>query len=670
MNFAVLPDPIVVGRDQSPADFFAHLRQLPAGWQGRIAFDTETTGIDITKDVPLFASVSDGVDRWLLKLEHLISPEFEQLVKDPNRVWVMANSKFDMHMCANAGLPEFAGDIVDVIVQCALRDENRKGGAGLGLKEQARDYLNIKMRPFKDVFDIKVKASDEGRALLEADIDLVAAYASLDAYATWLLSEDHDGELSDCPAPEGNLGGYITLNNYFWDLEVPFTKTLWRMERRGVIIDIDYLQELRQPMLERKRDLLGDIMRMAQRPINPNSTQQLRSVFFDSVADGGLGLTPKKFTNTGAPSTDVSVLQSLAKTVPLAEALLEYRKLVKILGTYVDGLTEAICPSTRRIHTSFRQAGTVTGRLSSARPNLQNIPARGDIGALIREAFTAEGDNALIVADYSQMEMCVMAHVSNDDAMITAISDGLDLHSFTASRMLGVEYDDVVRAKKLSDFENPDEQYDYAEKAYGMGMLDTDALMLRAKELLSARNAAKAIGFGLMYGRGPGALADELGVTRKEARELIDQWFQTFPSVRSYIDDIQRQARESDDHAVYTVFGRPRRLTSITSTQHGVRAKAERDAINSPIQGSASCIIKKAMILIDKDTELGGDCLEGGSLGCKLLLQVHDEIMLECPQGVTEWVSEKMKEIMVTAANLRVPLKATGGVALNWAAAK
>lgn len=669
-NFNVLPPALIVGRDASEDEFFTHLDRLTPGWEGRIAFDTETTGIDVARDVPLFASVSDGINRWLLTLNQLLDPRFVELIEDPSRMWVMANAKFDMHMVHNVGLPEFAGDVVDIIVQCALRDENRKGGAGLGLKEQARDYLGIQMRSFKDTFNIRVKASEEGKALLEADIDVVAGYASLDAYATWLLSEDHEHALRAFAVPD-NLRGYANVAEYFWDLEVPFTKTLWRMERRGVCIDVEHLESLKGPMEDRKDELLREIMHLAQRPINPNSTAQLKEVLFDSRDHGGLGLRPKKYTNSGAPSTDEETLKAFASTVPLCAAILEYRKLTKILSTYVGGLQKAVVRGTNKIHTRFNQAGTYTGRLSSSAPNLQNIPVRGDVGRQLRRAFIAR-DRYLIVADYSQMEMCVMAHVSGDRAMIDAISNGLDLHSFTASKMLGVEYDDVVRAKTLKEIEDSVEQYDYALKEYGMGMLDTDGLMVRAKELLSARTAAKAIGFGLMYGRGPGALAEELGVTRNEAKALIEQWFDTFPSVRQYIDWVQNEARTREDHAVFTCFGRPRRLTSITSTHHGVRAKAERDAINAPIQGSASCITKRAMLLIDQDPELGGNCLEGGSLGTGLLLQVHDEIMLEVPDNeeVKQWANEKMQRLMVDAAQLRVPLKATGGVASSWADAK
>lgn len=671
-TFNVLPPALVVGRDVSEDDFFQHLHDLPRGWDGRIAFDTETTGIDTARDVPLFASASDGVSRWLLTLEQLVDARFEQLVEDGERMWVMANAKFDMHMCSNVGLPEFAGTIIDVIVQCALRDENRKGGAGLGLKEQARDYLNIQMRSFKDTFDIRVKASDEGRALLDADIDLVAGYASLDAYATWLLSEEHERVLRLTKVPD-NLMHYTNLAQYFWDLEAPFTKTLWRMERRGVKIDTAYLANLRTPMEQKKEDLLADIMRMAQRPINPNSTAQLRSILFDPRHGGGLGLRPKSYTSSGAPSTDEATLKAFAPTVPFCEALLEYRKLTKILSTYIEGLQSAVVRSSGRIHTRLNQAGTVTGRLSSSNPNLQNIPAQGDVGHAIRKAFVADDGKQLIVADYSQMEMCVMAHVSGDRAMIDAISNGLDLHSFTASKMLGVEYEHVLIAKWMKDL--PEEYCEIEQGLEAWHEYDVEQLMdisRRSKDLVNARKAAKAIGFGLMYGRGPGALAEELGVSRNEAKELIAQWFDTFPAVRDYIDWVQNEARTREDHAVFTCFGRPRRLTTITSSNHGVRAKAERDAINAPIQGSASCITKRAMLLIDQDPELGGDCLEGGSLGTGLLLQVHDEIMLEAPNNEEniEWINQRMQQIMVEAANLRVPLKATGGVASSWADAK
>jgi DNA polymerase-1 len=676
-RFNILPPALVVGRDQDTTSFFAHLSSLAPGWAGRIAFDTETTGLDVTRDVPVFGSVSDGVNRWLLTVEQMMDDRFSALMSDPTRCWVMANAKFDMHMLANIGVPELRGDVVDVVVMCALVDENRRMGAGMGLKEQARDFLGIKMRSFAETFDIKVKESDTGRMLLTVPIDKVAAYATLDAYATWHLSEVHNATLDEISLPK-NLRGYHSLSDYYFDLEMPFTKTLWRMERRGFHVDGAYLGGLAGPMEARKQDLALEINRLAKRPINPASPAQLKDVLYGEKSAGGLGLRPTKYTDAGQPSTDEEVLSSLAKKVPLASKILEWRGLAKILGTYVGGLQEALTPSSR-IHCRLNQTGTVTGRLSSSQPNLQNIPAQGDVGHAIRTAFTADAGCSLIVCDYSQMEMCIMAHMSADETMIQAIADGLDLHSFTASRMLGVTYDDVITAKILDDAHG-----DLAEAAQKLVKKtsvrpeDVAATIARvqpiAGELIAARRAAKAIGFGLMYGKGPGALAEDLGITRDEAKERISDWFATFPRVREYIDALQSNLASDPLHAVYTVFGRPRRLHGITSSDRGVQAKAMRDAVNAPIQGSASCITKLAMLLIDRDPELGGDCLAGGSAGCGMILQVHDEIILNVVADKTDeeiqCLVNKVRALMQQAAPLRVPLGATGGAAQTWAEAK
>jgi DNA polymerase I len=686
MNFNILPPALVVGRDVTADDFFDHLHRLQLGddpWASRLGFDTETTGINVVYDVPVFASISDGESRWLMSLEHLTDPRFEALIVDRDVHWTMANAKFDMHMCANVGLPEFRGPIFDIIVACALRDENRKGGAGLGLKEQSRDYLGITMRSFRDTFSLRVKKGDEGRALLDADIDLVAGYASLDAYATWLLSADHCVALGGASIPP-NLMGFAHLLDYMWALEVPFTKTLWRMERRGVCVDADYLNALRAPMNEKRDAALGEVLRIAGRPINPASPKQLGEILYSPKSEGGLGIKPRKWTASGQPSTDEGTLIKLQSTVPIAKCILEWRKLAKLISTYIDGMLGQVTPA-GRVHATFNQAGTVTGRLSVKKPSLQNIQAQGENGKAIRSAFVAPSGCSLVVADYAQMEMCVMAHVADSSSMINSISSGQDLHSFTASSMLNVEYDHVLLAKRLSDLEIGEEETD--EEFQGRRLatveefqvynLDAVNLLNRlddgyAGELLAARRAAKAIGFGLMYGMGPGALSDELGVSRKEAKDLTAAWFDTFPAVKDYIERIQREAETSEDHAVYTVFGRPRRLTGITSSNNGVRSQAKRYAINAPIQGSAACLMKYAMILIDLDPELGGDCLEGGSLGTQLLLQVHDEIMMSVPNSSDErYVNERMQRFMVTVAPaLRVPLKATGGAAPNWGAAK
>jgi len=677
-QFNLLPPALVVGRDCTEDGFYAALSSLPAGWDGRIAFDTETTGLDVTRDVPVFGSVSDGRSRWLLTVQQMMDERFNALLADASRCWVLANAKFDMHMLSNIGCAELRGDVVDIVVMCALVDENRRMTGGMGLKEQARDFLGIKMRSFAETFDMaRVKEGDTGRMLLTVDIDRVAAYATLDAYATWHLSEVHNATLSETPLPR-NLMSFGSLADYFFELEMPFTKTLWRMERRGFHVDGEYLAGLAGPMEGRKQELAREINKLAKRPINPASPTQLKDVLFGEKSEGGLGLRPTKYTDAGQPSTDEDVLSALSKRVPLAEKILEWRGLAKILGTYVGGLRESLTPDSR-IHCRLNQTGTVTGRLSSSQPNLQNIPAQGDVGHAIRTAFTADPGCALIVCDYSQMEMCIMAHMSADETMIRAITDGLDLHSFTASRMLGVEYDDVIVAKILDDAHGDLDSA--AAKIAKKTSITADAVPAaitrvtpRVSELLSARRAAKAIGFGLMYGKGPGALGDELGITRDEAKARISDWFATFPRVREYIDALHRDLIAHPEHAVYTVFGRPRRLHGITSSDRGAYAKATRDAVNAPIQGSASCITKLAMLYIDRDPELGGDCLAGGSAGCGMILQVHDEIILNVHADKTQeemtCLVDKVRALMQRAAPLRVPLGATGGVAATWADAK
>lgn len=674
-NFSILPSPLIVGEDVSQDDFFNHMLSLPPSFEGRIALDTETTGLSITRDLPVFASMSDGKDRWLLHVDDLFHPAMSELLSDPDRVWVFANAKYDMHMLSNLGLPEITGEVMDVVVMCLLRDENRKGGAGLGLKEQSNDYLGIKMKSFKDVFKINTK--EIGTALLDAPLDKVAGYATLDAYCTWLLSEEHMIELQMYEMLS-NPQGYKTLWDYYEDLEMPFTKTLWRMERRGMRVDCDHLRKLAKPMGERVEKLLQEIYKEAKRPLNPNSPKQLQEVLFGPKNKGGLALKPLKETKTG-PSTDKMTLERYAPKVPLCAKVLEYRALTKLLGTYINKMPREVSRQSR-IHTNLKQHGTVTGRLASSDPNLQNIPSKGKIGTEIRKSFVAGPGYTLVVADYSQMEMCIMAHMSGDENMIGAISDGLDLHSFTASNMLGVEYDHVITAKVLSDLEEGEDPISKVSKKLGIKSKDAEILVDDVgspdyqADLLSARSAAKAIGFGLMYGRGPTALGQEIGVNYREAKQKINDWFDTFPAVRSYITNLTDFVRTDERHTAYTILGRPRRLHNITSSNSGVRAKAERDLVNSPIQGSASCITKLAMVLLDKDPLIGGDCLEGGSEGVRMLMQVHDELIFEVRDNLgeekTQWIVNRIKEIMCNAVILDVPLTTSGGTALSWGEAK
>jgi DNA polymerase-1 len=597
------------------------------------------------------------------------------MISDPERVWVFSNAKYDMHMMANIGSPEFKGGIVDIIVQCMLRDENRKDRKALGLKAQSLDFLGIKYRSFAETFGVKVGEKDEGRALLSAPIDLVAGYASLDAYATWLLSEIHETWLSQAPAGP-NIMGFKTLSDYFWVVEAPFTKTLWRMERRGMLVDTQYLQSLEPPLEKTIEGLKKDIMVRAGFDLNPNSHKQMTQFLYGSRADGGLGLKAVAYTKSGNKSARNEDIIGFSKEEPIIEKIVRYRTLTKHLSTYVKGIQRMTTPL-GRVHCTIKQCGTNTGRLSVEKPGLQQLPIKTERGKEIRHAFIAGVSMKLGVWDYSQMEMCIMAHISQDPEMINAIRDGQDLHALTVSKMLGAAYEDVVVAKCIDGSDRAKAPSIVSQKFkcdMNTAHRVCDAISdVRVGELIEARTSAKAIGFGLMYGKGPGSLGRELGISTREAKTLIKSWFSAFPHVKRYMDWIKKETTADKDHTVYTVFGRPRRLTSIISTNRTTRAKALRDVINSPIQGSASCVIKYVMVLIDRDPELGGDCLAGGSLGTQLLLQIHDELIMSVQDNNKEtmtWVNERMKQMMTSSVQLSVPLKAEGGLASSWAEAK
>ena len=682
MQFNLLPEAEIVGQHLSQDEFFDWMFSHPSGWEGLVAIDTETTGIDSIRDMPVFGSASDGKRRFLFDVQTMLDSRWDDLFLDDSREWAFANAKFDMHMLYNVGMHEIRGVVHDVIVMCALLDENRKEKNALNLKSQSLDYLGIPMTPFKEFFGINAKEEETGKKLLSCPIDKVAAYATLDAYATHALAYQHRPNLEEYSIK--SIVGYKNLWDYYIDLEVPITKALWRMERRGFCLDLDVLQSVEEPIVERRRDALEELIRLAKFPINPRSTAQISKVLFGDKKDGGLQLKPIKFSDKPPykPSTDDYVLTHFAKKgVNFCKVLQKYRATDKLDSTYIKALNKKRVPRSGRVHCSFNQTGTVTGRFSCSKPNLQNIPSRDPLARRIRNAFVADSHCKLIVADYSQMEMCVMAHYSQDEYMLEAINSGLDLHAYTASRMLNFPYEHIIAAKILNDLDW-DIRSSVEATASKLKIKHKDAQILvdeispeYAGDLLISRSNAKAIGFGMIYGMGPGKLSDDLNISMKEAKDLIKAWFEAFPKVRVYMDDMKRAAEYREDHTVFTLFGRPRRLHSILSDNKGKAAKAGRDAINAPIQGSASCIVKLAMKLIDQDPVLGGDCLEGGSAGCGMLLQIHDELVLELDtthktEQEVQCIVDRMKKIMRECVELAVPLKTSGGIALSWGEAK
>lgn len=669
-----LPHAEYLSTPEQARSLAAYIRRLPATFENRIALDTETTGLHIMRDIPVYFSVSDGKSRWCLPSEFLLDGIFDDLLADPSRWWVFANAKFDMHMFYNYG-QLIRGKCLDIIVMCWLWDENRKAIGALGLKEQTRDYMQFNMVSFEETFS--VKGRDVATALLSAPEHLVSHYASGDAYWTWQLSEFHFQNLSKL-----SFFKSYTAWEYYLDVELPFTTTLWRMERRGFYLDIPYLEAMRPKLEQQIDEAQREINRWAGRPINVSSPKQLQQLLYTD-----LKLKPIKWTKGGTtgnqqPSTDEETLNMYAaKGIPQVTSILRFREAQKLLSTYVNGLLSAAVDS--RVHCTNMQTGTDTGRLAVRDPNLQNIPAKSEDGKLIRGAFRATPGNKLLVKDYSQVEMRLMAHFANDQRMIRAINTGQDLHCYTVSEMMGKPYAHAVAAKIVDgnheiELENAARKLMKSDDSISSDEAISCIKMMvdnpdYCKELLDLRRAAKAVGFGLIYGIGPGKLSNELGVTVADAKDKMDKYFKVFSNVKKFIDGQKLKAKTREDHAVQTILGRFRRLDQINSSNRAWASAEERRSVNAPIQGSAADVCKLAMVNIDQHPELGGDSLDGGAYGFKQLLQVHDELIQEGPDNpdILRYVNDLTTKLMEDpGVSLSVSLAVEGGVADTWLEAK
>jgi DNA polymerase-1 len=397
------------------------------------------------------------------------------------------------------------------------------------------------------------------------------------------------------------------------DLEFPLVAVLARMERAGIGIDVEYLQAMSKNLEQILRSLVKEIHALAGHEFNINSTQQLGEVLFVE-----LKLPTFKKTKTGF-STDVGVLESLHHAHPIIEKLLEYRQLAKLKSTYVDALPALINPRTGRLHTSFNQTVASTGRLSSSDPNLQNIPIRTELGRSIRKAFIPANRNDLILsADYSQIELRVMAHISGDEGLTEAFLNKEDIHTTTAAKVFGVEATEITK---------------------------------------DMRRKAKEVNFGIMYGIGPFGLANRLEIPQGEAKEIIARYFERFPKVKQYINDTISTARSKG--YVETLMGRRRYLPDLNSGNHNIRQNAERQAINMPIQGTAADMLKLAMIDID-------EAFAKQKLQSQMLLQVHDELVFEVRKKEEKEVRTIVEKLMRNAMKLNVPIVVEIGVGKNW----
>jgi len=523
------------------------------------------------------------------------------LMRDPGVLKVGHNIKYDLHVLRRVGLE--VTPIDDTIVLSYVLDGTRLGQGSHGLDDLALRHFEHRMIPFKEV-------CGTGKKQITFDLvplDEALAYAAEDADYTLRLHRLLKPRLIE----ERMVAVYETLDR-------PLVPLLTAMEAEGIKVDPQALRDLSHTFAQRIGDLEAEVHRLAGHAFNIGSPKQLGEVLFDEM-----GLTAgRKSAKTGAKSTGADVLEDLAaQGHELPARVLDWRQFSKLKSTYTDALVEDINPDTRRVHTTFGLTGTSTGRLSSNDPNLQNIPIRTEEGRRIREAFVADSGNLLISADYSQIELRLVAHVADIKALKDAFHHGADIHAITASRMFG-------------------------QPVEGM-----DPML---------RRRAKAINFGIIYGISAFGLARQLSIPRGDAQAFIDAYFKEFPEILTYMERTKEEARQHG--FVRTLFGRKCWTPGITDKNPNMKGLAERAAINAPIQGGAADIIKRAMIRLPT-------ALTDAGLSARMLLQVHDELILEAPEPEAERTAEVCRKVMAEAASLSVPLLVETGVARSWAEA-
>jgi len=528
-----------------------------------------------------------------LPLRHVLD-KLRPVFEDPEIQKVGQNIKYDMIVLSRCGI-ELAGVAFDTMVASYLIET---GKARHNLDDLAARHLDWRKIPISDLIGTGVNEITMDRVPIET----VTEYACEDADVTLRLRDVLEPQLEQ-----------LDLTDLFRDIEMPLIDVLRRIEQVGIAIDRDLFGVLADRLESEIGELTTAIYDLAGRSFNLNSPQQLRSVLFEE-----LNLPVLKRTRSGA-STDVTVLEQLASDHPIAEKLLTYRSLEKLRGTYVDVLPRMVHPDTGRIHTSFNQTVTATGRLSSSHPNLQNIPVRTEFGRRIRSGFVPEAGWRFVSADYSQVELRLLAHLSGDPNLVGAFKRDEDIHAETAVRLFGVT--------------------------------DTEV----SAEL---RRRAKIVNFGIIYGMSAFRLARDFGVSRQDAQQFIDRYFDVYGRVKEYINSTIDAARR--DGFVTTVMGRRRYIPELAHSNPARRKHAERAAINMPVQGSSADIIKKAMVRLDRE-------LRRGNLAARMVLQVHDELLLECPENETDRTAELCKEVMEHIQPLSVPLKVDVGTGANWA---
>jgi DNA polymerase-1 len=521
--------------------------------------------------------------------------KLKPILQDKNMKKTGQNIKYDYIVLHRAGI-NMQNVAFDTMVASYLLNPRRRHN----LNDLALEHLHHKMLTYEDV-------CGKGKSQIcfsEVDLDTALHYSGEDADVTLRLEKLF--------APRLKENDLVEL---FEEVEMPLVTVLAGMEMNGVKIDAELMKDISSELAGRAEEQRQEIYRLAGEEFNIDSPKQLQEILFDK-----LKLPRRKKTKTGY-STRMDVLTDLASEHPLPRRILEYRTLSKLRSTYTDALPRMVNKDTGRVHTSFNQTVTATGRLSSSEPNLQNIPIRTPEGRRIREAFIAEGDNLILSSDYSQVELRLLAHISDDETLLEAFARGEDIHARTAAEVLGV-----------------------------------------APELVTPemRRQAKVINFGITYGMSEFGLSQELGISRKQARIYIDQYFRRYPGVHRYIQETIEKARK--DGYITTIMGRRCFFPDIKSKNPNVRKFAEREAVNAPMQGSAADIIKKAMVKIDRE-------LEKRSLKSRMIMQVHDELVFEVPPDELDELKAIVRKEMETVVELNAYLKVDMNAAKNWAEA-
>ncbi len=585
-------------------DWLAQLQAAPL-----FAFDTETTSLDYmeARVVGVSFAIEPGKAAYVpfghdylgaptqLTEQHVLG-KLKPLLEDPARLKVGQNLKYDRNVLQNHGI-DLQGIAFDTMLESYVLNST---ASRHDMDSLARKYLGVETISFEEIAGKGAKQL----TFNQIELEQAAPYAAEDADITLRLHQTLWGELSKQP----------TLAKVFTEIELPLLPVLARMELLGTTIDPKLLHQQSQEIEVRLAELERQAHGLAGQEFNLSSPKQLGEILFTK-----LGLPIIKKTPKGAPSTAEEVLAELAETYELPRLLMEHRGLAKLKSTYTDKLPLMIKPQTGRVHTSYHQAVAATGRLSSTDPNLQNIPVRNEQGRRIRQAFIPSAGYKLVAADYSQIELRIMAHLSGDQGLLTAFAEGKDIHKATAAEVFGVALDAVT----------------------------TDM-----------RRSAKAINFGLIYGMSAFGLAKQLGIGRAEAQKYMDLYFERYPGVLEYMERTRQQA-EAQGY-VETLFGRRLYLPDIKSRNAGLRKGAERAAINAPMQGTAADIIKRAMIAVDG--WIRG--ITDGSI--HMLMQVHDELVFEIREEKLEEYIALIKEKMSAAAELHVPLVVEAGTGDNW----